>query len=56
MRRANLLPVEVRPMRKGKCNSTLGAALNGQPFQLETGVFSGIEGLGKFGQVVLRDR
>jgi hypothetical protein len=52
---ANPLPVEVCTVRKRKCNSTLCAALNGQPFQLESGVFSGIEGLSKISQVVLRD-
>jgi hypothetical protein len=52
---ANPLPVEVHTVRKRKCNGTLGAALNGQPFQLESGVFSSIEGFGEFSQVVLRN-
>jgi hypothetical protein len=47
MRRAHLLPVEVRAMSTRKRNSTFGAALNRKTFQLEGGVFSCIEGLGK---------
>jgi hypothetical protein len=47
MGRAHLPPVEVRTVRKRKCNSTLGATLQREPLQLEGGVFSCIEGLGK---------
>jgi hypothetical protein len=39
-------------MSERKRNSTLGAALNGKAFQLESGVFSGIEGLGEFSYVI----
>jgi hypothetical protein len=55
MGRSHLLPVEVRTMRKRKCNSTLSAMLQRKPLQLEGGVFSCVEGLGKFLQVVLRN-
>jgi hypothetical protein len=52
---AHLLPVEVRTVRKRKCNSTLGATLQREPLQLGSGVFCCIEGLGKIPQVVLRN-
>jgi hypothetical protein len=55
MRGANLLPVKVRAMRERKRNSTLSAALDRQPFQLESRVLSGLEGFGKLSQVVLRN-
>jgi hypothetical protein len=43
-------------VRMRKCNSTLGAALNGKPLQLGSGLLNCIEGLGKFSQVALRHR
>jgi hypothetical protein len=55
MGRAHLLPVEICTVRKRKCNSTLSATLQREPLQLEGGVFSCVEGLGKFLQVILRN-
>jgi hypothetical protein len=47
MRRANLLPVEIRPMSVGKRNGTFNTSLHRKALQLKKRIISGVEGFGK---------
>jgi hypothetical protein len=47
MRRTNLVPVKICPMRVGKRDGTFDTSLHRQTFQLEERIILSIEGLGK---------